>query len=98
MAEPRKQFRVVNKGKGVMKLERVDLHKIVGDNTDEGLALNTITDYRSEIENDGFIYSGYKLNSLTPVIKRVFENTTEFAQNVVDLEVSWADRLNLTYV
>jgi len=94
----RKQFRVVNKGKGTLKLDRVDLHKVVGDTTDEGLALNTITSYRSEFESDGYIYSGYKLNSLTPIIKRVKNSVTELAQNVIDLEVSWANRLNLTYI
>jgi len=62
-----------------------------------GGASNTVTDYRSSIEVDGYIYSGYIINDV-PTIKRVIDNTEEFAQSVTNLETDWTNRLILTYI
>lgn len=62
-----------------------------------GGAANTVTDYRSSFEADGYIYSGFLLNT-TPTIIRTVDNTEETAQSVTDLETDWANRLILTYI
>ena len=98
---PRRQFRVVNKGKGKLDISPVNLHEVVGNTEDEkvgapGTEFNDIGSYRSNFELDGYIYSGFLFNG-TPIIKRVIDNTEEFAQGLTDLETDWTNRLTLTY-
>lgn len=61
-----------------------------------GGASNTITDYRSSFETDGYVYAGYLLN-LTIVITRTKDGVLETAQGLTDLETDWTNRLTLTY-
>lgn len=96
---PRKQFRVVNKGKGPLQITKENLHEVVGDTEDEKGGtigdLNEVTDYRSSFDSP-YIYSGFLLNG-DPVIKRCLDNTEELAQGVTDLEADWLNRTTLTY-
>jgi len=59
---------------------------------------NTMTSYRSDINDpDNYLYTGYLLNG-TPVIKRYLDGIEAFAQGVTNLETDWTNRLNLTYI
>ena len=62
-----------------------------------GGAANTVVDYRSSIESDGYIYSGCLLNDI-PFIIRVKDNMEELAQNLTNLETDWINRLTLIYI
>ena len=96
---PRRQFRVVNTGKGKLNITSNNLHEVVGDTEDEKseelLSFNEVTEYRSDFNNP-YVYSGYLFNGV-PIIKRTVGNTEEFAQGVTDLETDWNNRLSLTY-
>lgn len=58
---------------------------------------NTVVQYRSSHEDDGYIYEGYLYNTV-PQINRILDNIIETAQGVTDLETDWANRLTLTYI
>lgn len=62
-----------------------------------GGAINTVTNYRSNFELDGWVYAGYLLNS-TPVITKTIDGVLLTAQNVTDLEADWTNRLSLIYI
>ena len=63
-----------------------------------GISNKEVKDYRSDFDAPSlFIYSGYHLNNVI-VIKRVKDNTEEFAQGLTDLETDWTNRLTLTYI
>jgi len=100
--KPKRQFRVVNKGKGKLDITKANLHEVVGNTEDEktpegpGIVTNKITDYRSDYDS-GYIYSGFHYNEII-VIKRVIDNNEEIAQGLTNLETDWLNRLNLTYI
>ena len=99
IVKEKRQFRIVNKGKGKLNIDTTNLHEVVGNTADEkegGIALNQVNSYRSDFEFP-YVYSGFLLNNV-PVIKRVVDNTEEIAQGVTNLEVDWANRLILTYL
>jgi hypothetical protein len=63
-----------------------------------GGAVNTVTNYRSSFEVDGWIYAGYLLNSVE-VIERELNGVTEVASDTTgNLEGDWINRLILTYI
>ena len=55
-----------------------------------------IVEYRSDYENDGYIYSGWQ-GSLTYEIIRTKDSIKETATNVTDLETDWTNKTTLTY-
>lgn len=61
------------------------------------LSFNTVTAYRSSYEEDGYIYSGFYLNTV-PTIRRYKDSVETTAIDVVYLEDSWNNRLTLTYI
>jgi len=58
---------------------------------------NTVTDYRSSFEADGYVYAGYLLNSVITITK-TFDGVINTATGLTDLETDWTNRLTLTYV
>ena len=67
----------------------------VGIKGDNGATTSSLISYRSDYDNL-YIYSGFVLDGVH-IIKRTKDNSEEFAENVVDLEIDWLDRLNLIY-
>lgn len=61
-----------------------------------GIAINNVSSYRSSFDYP-YIYSGFLLEGV-PIVKRYLNGVDTFAQNVIDLETSWTNRLTLTYV
>ena len=99
IVKEKRQFRIVNKGKGKLNIDKTNLHEVVGNTADEkegGIALNEVNSYRSEFTSP-YVYSGFLLNG-DPIIKRVVDNTEELAQGVTDLETDWTNRITLTYL
>ena len=58
---------------------------------------NSVDSYRSSLESDGYVYSGYLLNSV-PVIVRCLDSVETTARDVEELELSWAIKDTLTYI
>lgn len=82
-----------NKTEKAFKYYDGDVIRTVSD----GLADNTVTDYRSSYEADGYIYSGFLFNTI-PLIKRCKDGVDVYATGVTDLEPDWINRLILSYV
>ena len=68
----------------------------IGEAAEAGFGI--LTSYRADFQqSNGYIYSGYLLNSLPFVVRRKF-SIREVATGVTDLETAWTNRLALTYV